>query len=186
MHALEGYYSTVVTSCVYNVFVCSYMYISLLLHTLRCFYTFLQACMILLTLPLPPKTGEGSRAYNIFYSSLVSLLCCGVDYSMQCSKLQERVLLACASHQCFSLTMNLLSSLPPSFDILSAALDGNRFSCKVCVGNGHQHVLPFTVLGNGRQHVHAIAYYSQSKLLQVSTQGSCVCAKLLSSESRLD
>ena len=93
----------------------------------------MQACKILLTLPLPPKTSEGARAYNIFYSSLVSLLCCGVDYSKQSSKLQERVLMACASHQCFSLSMNLLSSLPPSFDILSTAIDGNRFSCKVCL-----------------------------------------------------
>ena len=97
------------------------------------FLHFFQACKILLTLPLPPKTSEGSRAYNIFHSSLVSLLCCGVDYSKQSGKLQEKVMMACASHQCFSMSMNLLSSLPPSFDILSATIDGNRFSCKVCV-----------------------------------------------------
>ena len=42
--------------------------------------------------------------------------------------------MACASYQCFSLSMNLLSSLPPSYDILSTAVDGTKFSCKTSDG----------------------------------------------------
>ena len=96
-----------------------------------------QACRIMLTVPFPPELetelSNDAKGYGTFYQSLLSLMCCGADYERHGLKLQERVLSACASHQCFSLCMNLLSQLPPSYTVLYAAVDGRGLSCKVCV-----------------------------------------------------
>ena len=72
----------------------------------------------------------------IIYSwsySLISLICCGVDYSKQNGKLQEGAGSWHMPHPSVSLNINMLCSLPPSFDILSTTIYEKGFSCKVCI-----------------------------------------------------
>jgi len=71
------------------------------------------------------------KGYNDLCHSLVVLMGCGMEYSRQGDKLKERVVSACASHQCFSLCMGLLSQLPPCYAVLISAVDGGGLSFKV-------------------------------------------------------
>lgn len=114
----------------------------------------MQSCKILLALPVPPSisSGEGVastssedksaevKGYDLLIDSLICLMSVGADYSNQNKKLAERVLLATASHQCFSLAMGILGTLPPSHRVLGAMVDGTGLSLLVSkrVGGGGQ------------------------------------------------
>ena len=62
----------------------------------------------------------------------MSLMNVGSEYSNSGKKLSERVLLATASHQCFSLAMGMLGTLPPSHKVLAAMVEGTGLSLLVC------------------------------------------------------
>jgi len=86
-----------------------------------------EACKLVLRVESLSKEEKG---YNVLCHSLVVLMGCGMEYSRQGDKLKERVVSACASHQCFSLCMGLLSQLPPCYAVLTSAVDGGGLSFK--------------------------------------------------------
>lgn len=88
----------------------------------------LQACKLMLKIESPHS---GEKGYNALCHSLVVLMSCGMEYSRQRDELKERVTSACASHQCFSLCMGLLTQLPPCYSVLTSAVDGSGISIKV-------------------------------------------------------
>ena len=88
----------------------------------------LQACKLILKIEGPHSKEKG---YNALCHSLVVLMSCGMEYSRQNDELKERVTSACASHQCFSLCMGLLTQLPPCYSVLTSAVDGSGISIKV-------------------------------------------------------
>lgn len=96
----------------------------------------LQACRLLLTLPVPPddssdKPSEAGKGYDLFIAALISLMGVGTDYTHQNRTHVDRVLQATAAHQCFSLTMGMLGTLPPCYRVLSAMVGGQGLSVVV-------------------------------------------------------
>ena len=55
----------------------------------------------------------------------------GTDYTYQNRTHANRVLQATAAHQCFSLTMGMLGTLPPCYKVLSAMVEGQGLSVVV-------------------------------------------------------
>lgn len=95
-----------------------------------------QACRLLLTLPVPQdlysdQSKDSKKGYDELISSLISLMSVGVDYANQNKELAERVLLASSAHQCFSLTMSMLGTLPPSYQVLLAVVEGKGLTLMV-------------------------------------------------------
>ena len=81
---------------------------------------------------MPPSAGEGGvKGYDLLINTLISMMCVGTEYSHQYKKLADRVLLATASHQCFSLAMGMLGTLPPSHRVLAAMVEGTGLSLLV-------------------------------------------------------
>lgn len=96
----------------------------------------LQACRLLLTVPAVSEetsgqSGEAKRGYDQLIGALVSLMSVGTDYSNENRKQAERVLLATSSHQCFSLSMSMLGTLPPSYHVLATMVEGEGLSVMV-------------------------------------------------------
>ena len=98
------------------------------------FPTFPQACKILLTLGIPAGVDdvtEKGSGYCVLVDALLTLMGVGSDYAHRSKALSERVLLACCAHQCFSLAVNLLGALPPSYHTLIAMVEGKDLSVVV-------------------------------------------------------
>ena len=95
-----------------------------------------QACRCLLSLTIPEGVDDVTKkgsGYSLFIDALLTLMSVGSDYSNGSKALCGRVLLACCAHQCFTLGMNLLGTLPPSYHTLLAMVEGEGLSVVVSV-----------------------------------------------------